>query len=143
MTRPQVQTKYNDLKKTLEQAGIADGTELYVKDLGPQVGYRTVFVVEYLGPIVILLLFALRPSFLFGPTKPLNFIEGLTEKNMKADEGTKEWNIFVQSLAFAMWLLHFAKREFETYDKSYMHGFTNFFSHHSPFFPWQVLYSQI
>ena len=30
---------------------------LYFKDLGPQVGWKTVFYVEYAGPIVITLLF--------------------------------------------------------------------------------------
>lgn len=98
----------------MEDIGVTDNSELYVKDLGPQIGYRTVFVVEYLGPIVILLLFALRPSFMFGKTKPFNFLEGLTEENMKADEKTPEWNLFVQSLAFVLWVLHFLKREFET-----------------------------
>lgn len=32
---------------TLQQAGVTDGGELVVKDLGPQISWRTVFVIEY------------------------------------------------------------------------------------------------
>ena len=32
---------------TLADAGIVDGTELNIKDLGPQISWRTVFIVEY------------------------------------------------------------------------------------------------
>lgn len=35
--------------------------------MGPQFSYRGVFVIEYLGPILIVLGYALRPSFLYGP----------------------------------------------------------------------------
>jgi very-long-chain enoyl-CoA reductase len=35
---------------TLEEAGVVDGATLYVKDLGPQVSWRTVFLVEYVRP---------------------------------------------------------------------------------------------
>jgi very-long-chain enoyl-CoA reductase len=51
----------NDPAKTLQQAGLKDGDSLVYKDLGPQVSWRTVFVVEYIGPLFIHPLF-----FFFG-----------------------------------------------------------------------------
>ncbi len=39
--------------KKLSEFGVADGTALVFKDLGPQVGYSTVFFWEYFGPLVI------------------------------------------------------------------------------------------
>jgi len=66
---------------------------LYFKDLGPQIGWSTVFYVEYGGPIVIVLtLLFLRP-FIYGsdPALTLN-----------------------QKLGVFMALLHYVKRELET-----------------------------
>ena len=51
----------NDPAKTLQEAGLKDGDSLIYKDLGPQVSWRTVFVVEYFGPLIIHPLF-----FFFG-----------------------------------------------------------------------------
>src|SRR5690349_19727099 len=62
--------------KTLKAYGIINGDEIAFKDLGPQIGYRTVFVVEYAGPLLIMLFYALRPSFIFGAgasEKPFNW----------------------------------------------------------------------
>jgi hypothetical protein len=38
--------RFEGLLKTLSQVGIASGTEVFVKDLGSQIGYRTVFFIE-------------------------------------------------------------------------------------------------
>ena len=46
---------------------VADCTpSLQVKDIGPQFSYRGVFIIEYLGPILIMAFVAMRPAFLFG-----------------------------------------------------------------------------
>lgn len=66
------------------------------KDLGPQIGYRTVFVIEYLGPLVFVLLYAMRPAFLYGAgaaSKPFD---------------PTAW------LGVVCWTAHFCKRELET-----------------------------
>lgn len=57
---------------------------LIVKDLGPQFSYRGVFILEYLGPVIILFLMKL-------------FNRG-----------------YGNNYAFYMWIIHFLKREFET-----------------------------
>ena len=71
----------------------AKAVTLYFKDLGPQIGWSTVFYVEYAGPIVIVLaLLFLRP-FIYGSDPELNLC---------------------QKLGVFMALLHYAKRELET-----------------------------
>ena len=48
---------------TLQQAGILDGGELTVKDLGPQISWRTVFIIEYVCAEVLgLLKSCIRPD---------------------------------------------------------------------------------
>lgn len=45
---------------------ILDDGKLYFKDLGPQVGWTTVFLTEYAGPLIIYLLFYARPLIIYG-----------------------------------------------------------------------------
>lgn len=67
---------------------------LHYKDLGFQVGYRTVFLVEYAGPLLIHLLFVLlRPFIYAGGDKPMTL---------------------TQNVAFACVAFHFLKREYES-----------------------------
>ncbi|MCJ1260673.1 3-oxo-5a-steroid 4- dehydrogenase [Lobaria immixta] len=74
---------------SVHSTGLREQSTVYVKDLGPQLGWRTVFLVEYLGPILIHpILYALLPS----PSGPSQ----------------------LQSLTFALVMLHFVKRELET-----------------------------
>ena len=58
--------------------------DIIVKDLGPQFSYRGVFVLEYLGPILIVSLMKL-------------FNQG-----------------YGHTIGFYAWMIHFLKREFET-----------------------------
>lgn len=107
--------KYPEDKKTLADYDVKNGNTIAVKDLGAQFSYRGVFIVEYLGPILIMLAFASRPEWLFGKgSRPVDVQAGLTQANMDAAAGTAKWNAFVQSLAIALWVLHFVKREVET-----------------------------
>ena len=91
----------DDDKKTLQACGVAAGSKLQFKDLGPQIGYRTVFVVEYAGPIAFMALYAARPSFIYGASSaPLGA---------------------VQSMYVMMFIAHFVKRELETF---FVHKFS-------------------
>ncbi|KAI0217623.1 Very-long-chain enoyl-CoA reductase [Lamellibrachia satsuma] len=81
---------------TLEQVGISNGDKLYFKDLGPQVSWTTVFLVEYAGPLVIYLLFYLRPSIIYGAG---------ASSHVRQD---------VINIACCCWTFHYAKRLLET-----------------------------
>ncbi|XP_075217305.1 trans-2,3-enoyl-CoA reductase Sc2 isoform X2 [Lycorma delicatula] len=53
---------------TLSSISIKNGGKLYVKDLGPQIGWITVFLAEYAGPLFIYLWFYQRPWIFYGNT---------------------------------------------------------------------------
>jgi len=75
---------------------------VFVKDLGVQVGWKTVFIVEYLGPLLIYPLFYIRPNFIYGNEKaPIKF---------------------AQDLALLSWSFHYGKRILETI---FVHRFSN------------------
>jgi len=90
---------------SLADLGLGDGaaSSLLFKDYGPQFSYRGVFVVEYAGPLLFVLLYAMRPAFLYGP-----------------DAASKPWDP-VAKLGVWCWTAHFAKREFETF---FVHRFS-------------------
>jgi len=101
----------------LQELGIGDGAELTVKDLGPQISWRTVFLIEYAGPLLIHPLFYYFPQLIYG----------------KAFEHS-----LMQKYVFVMVLLHYAKRELETvFVHRFSHGtmpfrnvFKNSFHYH-------------
>ncbi|CAG7945166.1 unnamed protein product [Penicillium nalgiovense] len=88
----------NSINTTIEDTGMRNSSVIYVKDLGPQIAWRTVFIIEYLGPLLIpaLFLFPLRPILYFTYDKPLPSPSDL------------------QLLVCALLSVHFLKREFET-----------------------------
>ncbi|KAI1079845.1 synaptic glycoprotein SC2 [Whalleya microplaca] len=71
----------------LASAGVADGMDLFVKDLGPQIDWRTVYVIEYIGPLIIHELFY----------------------NLRLESPSTS-----QTLTFYMIMAQFVKREVET-----------------------------
>lgn len=79
---------------TLKSFGVEDGATLVFRDLGPQIAWKTVFLIEYAGPLFLYIFFALRPSLFYS------------------DASSPSTG--VQKVALVCWIIHFAKREFET-----------------------------
>ncbi|MCJ1432829.1 3-oxo-5a-steroid 4- dehydrogenase [Xylographa pallens] len=84
---------------SIKQTGLMDGSKVFVKDLGPQISWRTVFVIEYLGPIIIHpLVYLLRPYLYASPNKLFPFPAPSS----------------LQTLSLLLVSFHFVKREYET-----------------------------
>jgi len=45
---------------------VIEDESIYFKDLGPQIGWSTVFYAEYAGPLLVYLYFYTRPNFIYG-----------------------------------------------------------------------------
>jgi len=84
--------------KTLTDYSITGASVLVVKDLGAQISWKTVFIVEYAGPIIMFI---------------LCFFTALAQKHSFQ---------LAQRAGFALMLLHFIKREVET---QFIHIFSN------------------
>ncbi|KAF9967024.1 3-oxo-5a-steroid 4- dehydrogenase [Mortierella alpina] len=87
--------------KTLAEYGLKDGDSVAFKDLGPQISWRTVFLIEYGGPLLIHPLVYYLPSLFYGK------------------DFTHSW---MQTVAYWMVMLHFLKREYET---MFVHRFSH------------------
>ncbi|PLW26907.1 hypothetical protein PCANC_23203 [Puccinia coronata f. sp. avenae] len=94
----------DDPKKTLSDYGLEETDEIVFKDLGPQISWRMVFLIEYFGPLLIHPLF-----YLSNPIS--NLVYGGPVAHSR-----------VQTLAFGMVMIHFLKREIETI---FVHRFSN------------------
>lgn len=81
--------------ETVKSLSLQAGSKLYYKDLGPQISWKTVFLLEYAGPLVVYLWLYQRPWIFYG--------ENI---NSKID--------FVAHCAAACWTVHYAKRLLET-----------------------------
>lgn len=102
--------------------------KLEFKDLGPQIGYRTVFLVEYFGPILFVLFFYSRPSFIYGADatkQEYSEIAKYLQALISFCQLTPTFiNIILNtpfppytqhcSISVLCWCLHFVKRELET-----------------------------
>ena len=116
--------RYDADAKRLSEYGLAADSQVDVKDLGPQVGYRLVFIAEYAGPIAIVLAVALGALALLPA--PLQALLGAPGEYAALDlagalrglggapDGSAAWTRGVQALGVALWVAHFAKRELET-----------------------------
>mmetsp|Transcript_38883 Transcript_38883/g.47085 ORF Transcript_38883/g.47085 Transcript_38883/m.47085 type:complete len:309 (+) Transcript_38883:130-1056(+) len=80
--------------KSLASYGIKSGDAITFKDLGPQIGYQTVFFWEYFGPLVIFPLFMVFRKQIYGV-------------EFEPSE--------VQYMANAYWVFHYFKRIAETF----------------------------
>lgn len=85
----------------LNSQGVASTSSIYVKDLGPQISWRTVYLVEYAGPILLVALLA-------GPLRPYVYPAAIFGKH------TLQPLSDVQTWFLWMMLAHFIKREIET-----------------------------
>lgn len=52
--------------ETLKSLNVAAGGKIYVRDLGPQISWKGVFLAEYAGPIFVYMLFYQRPSLIYS-----------------------------------------------------------------------------
>jgi len=89
---------------SLRSLKFENDAKLYFKDLGPQIGWKTVFLTEYAGPLFLYPIFYLRPSFIYGKEAA----------NLRKD--------MVVHIACGAFCFHYAKRLFET---QFIHRFSN------------------
>lgn len=100
--------------KSLTELGIQSGDTLVFKDLGPQISWKTVFHVEYFGPILIHTLFYLFPTQIYS-------LFGFSAYELAVHQHHSYWNP-TQKLCFLAVMLHYIKRELET---QFVHRFSN------------------
>ncbi|XP_065166395.1 probable very-long-chain enoyl-CoA reductase art-1 [Atheta coriaria] len=74
---------------------LSNGSKLFVKDLGPQISWTTVFLAEYFGPLVVYALFAMRPRIIYGSDANIPLTTTAT-------------------IAWLCWSVHYIKRLLET-----------------------------
>lgn len=124
---PKKPIRLEDDKERIDTYGIRSGDVLVFKDLGPQIGYRTVFLVEYAGPLFIVLLYALRPSLIYGAdakNASFNAVAKLAvalwcvgNESFRRNPGAASLTPFLFVLGWHCChnrTLHFLKRELET-----------------------------
>lgn len=83
-------------EETLKSLGLKNGGILHVKDLGPQIGWITVFLAEYAGPLFIYLWLYTRPWIFYGDFAGSSSVHSVVH------------------IAAGCWTFHYAKRILET-----------------------------
>ncbi|KAJ4458616.1 putative very-long-chain enoyl-CoA reductase [Paratrimastix pyriformis] len=86
-------------------AGLRSGSRVAVKDLGPQMDYRAVFLAEYAGPLAIVPIVALVRPWVYGPA--------LTAAHPL---------VLAQIVGLLCWVLHYTKRLLESV---FLHSFSH------------------
>ncbi|XP_032681159.1 very-long-chain enoyl-CoA reductase isoform X1 [Odontomachus brunneus] len=81
--------------ETVKSLSLKTGSKLYFKDLGPQIGWKTVFLIEYAGPLIVYLWLYQRPWLFYGEVKSNSYH-------------------YVVNFAAGCWTVHYAKRLYET-----------------------------
>ncbi|KAJ1822984.1 3-oxo-5a-steroid 4- dehydrogenase [Coemansia sp. RSA 2671] len=90
-----------ELGSSLSKYGIKHGDTVFVKDLGPQIGWQTVFYIEYFGPIVFHFIVYNFQSLFYG-------------QSFEHSD--------VQRRVYLLIMAHFIKRELET---AFVHRFSH------------------
>eukprot|EP00921_Rhytidocystis_pertsovi_P010846 GHVQ01017473.1.p1 GENE.GHVQ01017473.1~~GHVQ01017473.1.p1 ORF type:complete len:316 (+),score=34.65 GHVQ01017473.1:248-1195(+) len=104
----------------LSSFGVTDGVSLYLKDLGVQISWRLVFVVEYLGPVMIFPLVYFLPTWVYTWTHYQ--IGQLREGQEWLEADIYRAKGITQIISFTLVMFHYLKREFETL---FIHRFSN------------------
>ena len=91
---------------TLKELGLKNGAIVYFKDRGMQIGWTTVFLTEYAGPLLVYLWFYTRPWLAYGDLDPVTTAPLST----------------TAQIAAGCWVLHYSKRLLETI---FVHRFSN------------------
>ncbi|EEH40654.1 synaptic glycoprotein SC2 [Paracoccidioides lutzii Pb01] len=94
---------HNRKDDTIHSTGLRNQSTIYVKDIGTQLAWRTVYMIEYFGPIFI------HPLFLHHSLRPYIY---------RTSNPPPVTNL--QILNCALVILHFVKRELET---AFVHRF--------------------
>ncbi|KAI4201688.1 MAG: hypothetical protein LQ350_003042 [Teloschistes chrysophthalmus] len=84
----------NTSSVSISDTGLRDGSSIYVKDLGPQISWRLVYLIEYTGPLLI---------------HPLLYYYYTSSPSSPPNQPTT-----LQTLTCTLITLHFAKRILET-----------------------------
>ncbi|KAJ8674195.1 hypothetical protein QAD02_005457 [Eretmocerus hayati] len=88
---------------TIKSLQLKYGSKLYYKDLGPQIGWKTVFLAEYAGPLVVYLWLYQRPWIFYGDAASAPM------------DAVVHW-------AAVCWSIHYVKRLLET---MFVHRFSH------------------